>query len=339
MTLPVSPRRRAGFTLLELLCVIGIIAILVSLLLPAVQQVREAARRWQCQNHLSQIAIAIANYHHTHELLPPGCVNPTGPIQSQAPEPMLTYNEFGDDLYVEEWEGSMEADADPAAKSVDPLEPPEPQEPPIDPSLYHVSWMVQILPQLDEQNAFRKVDFTRSVYSKANAEVRGHKIDTYVCPASPQMDNHAGSSLNSYAGCQHDVEAPIDVDNHGLLYLNNRLSFGDIADGRSHTLMVGEKYAEAEPLGWVSGTRATLRNSGDPINTSSANRRRYGFGYTAKLGESVPPDHVGDFNSFHPAGSQFAAADGAVRFVSELIELETYRHMLHRQDGALLQFP
>ena len=77
-----SPRLR-GFTLIELLVVIAIIAVLIALLLPAVQSAREAARRSQCVNNMMQLAIAVVNYESSHEILPPGVVNPTGPIVDQ----------------------------------------------------------------------------------------------------------------------------------------------------------------------------------------------------------------------------------------------------------------
>jgi prepilin-type N-terminal cleavage/methylation domain-containing protein/prepilin-type processing-associated H-X9-DG protein len=76
-------RARSGFTLIELLVVIAIIAVLIALLLPAVQQAREAARRTQCKNNLMQLILAAHNYEQAHEMLPPGVVNPDGPIKNE----------------------------------------------------------------------------------------------------------------------------------------------------------------------------------------------------------------------------------------------------------------
>jgi hypothetical protein len=117
---------------------------------------------------------------------------------------------------------------------------------------------------MEQNNAYKAIDRTVGVYHKKNARVRGLAIEHLNCPsqgASPE-------GYSSYAAVHHDVEAPIDVNNNGVFFLNSRITYDDITDGSAYTLFVGEKITESGDLGWMSGTRATLRNMGVAVNVS-----------------------------------------------------------------------
>ncbi|MEZ6112078.1 MAG: DUF1559 domain-containing protein [Pirellulaceae bacterium] len=131
---------------------------------------------------------------------------------------------------------------------------------------YQMGWLVQILPYIEQQNAYERVDFTKGVYDRANAVVRAHTFDSLTCPSSWVSPN-MGLEVSHYAAVHHDVEAPIDSDNHGTFFLNSSLAYDDIADGHGTTLFLGEKIPHpTTDLGWMSGSRATLRNTGWAIN-------------------------------------------------------------------------
>ncbi len=119
----------------------------------------------------------------------------------------------------------------------------------------------QILPYLEEGNTYKNIDFSAGVYAPKNAAVRAIKISLFECPSYPGMQNPA-AGLSNYAGCHNDVEAPIDENNNGVLFLNSHIRNKDITDGAANTIFVGEKSGGEEDLGWMSGTRATLRNTG-----------------------------------------------------------------------------
>ncbi len=130
------------------------------------------------------------------------------------------------------------------------------------PQGFHHSWIVQILPMLDERVAYGQLDHSQSIYSKANFPVRAYTLPILRCPSS----SSAGGPNSSYAGVHDSRETPIDVNNNGVLFLNSHVRFEDISDGISHTVFVGEKWEDVTELGWSSGTRATLRNMGTPLN-------------------------------------------------------------------------
>ncbi len=139
------------------------------------------------------------------------------------------------------------------------------------PKGYHHSWISQILPYFEERNAYNAIDRKVSVYDKANSNVRQLDLPTLGCPSEPSTISGAASN---YAGVHHDVEAPIDTTNRGVFFLNSHVSYEDISDGASQTIFIGERLGESRDLGWLSGTRATLRNMGMPINALLGPLRR-----------------------------------------------------------------
>ena len=203
------------------------------------------------------------------------------------------------------------------------------------PDGYHVSWVVQLLPYLDQRNIFDHVDFAAGVYDAKNAPVRAKHLETFVCPSSAGPQGTDGVSHCSYAGCHHDSEAPIDVDNNGVFFLNSSVGFEDIPDGSSNTLFVGEKLRTADQLGWVSGTRETLRNVGSKINTFSQ-QVLYNRQLDPEKMADKGPLHVGSFGSAHAGGANFIMGDGRVRFISENINVTTLKHLANRHDGEML---
>lgn len=336
---------RSGFTLVELLVVVAIIGILVGLLLPAVQSARESARRMQCLNNMTQLSLALANYHLAHSQLPAGTINDKRPI---------VHTPVG----------------------------------------FHHSWIVQLLPMFDQTIVYQQMKHDETIYSASNAKVRAHGISTLVCPSSP---NGNSGIFSAYAGVHNSVETPIDTNNNGVFFLNSHLNYDEISDGLSYTLAMGEKDIDTTDLGWSSGTRATLRNLGSPLNLKGVTGSMWTQvpigvkrpGESDKLFDNdmdgvvdssteayIGPDEVvteepesveqwtilstdpstwlpvaelpsvilgkpnsgsdvGGFSSWHSGVINFASADGAVRTISKLIDRTVLLRMANRQDGVL----
>jgi prepilin-type processing-associated H-X9-DG protein len=211
-----------------------------------------------------------------------------------------------------------------------------------EPRGYHFGWVVQLLPFLEQGGLSMAVDESASVYAPSNRALCTSQLNTLVCPSDPgPMRGTDGSVGTNYAGCHHDVEAPIDADNHGVLFLNSRIRYEDIEDGTSETFLLGETLRNRQDLGWASGTRASLRNTGSPINSGDL---RYGTTAVTPWSDGTPiipsgklPDPknlllVGGFGSKHPGGANFSFCDGSVRFVSETIDRQNFQRLGHRAD-------
>jgi prepilin-type N-terminal cleavage/methylation domain-containing protein/prepilin-type processing-associated H-X9-DG protein len=157
---------------------------------------------------------------------------------------------------------------------------------------FHHSWITQILPYIEQRNAYAHIDRTVSVYHRNNSEVRDLSIAILNCPSS--TTNRRG--YTTYAGLHHDVEAPIDVNNNGVFFLNSRLRYDEITDGTAQTIFIGEKFTDPNDLGWMSGTRATLRNTGTPMGLSLM---RIGVG-PSRSPSGFDPDAMGAGGLVYP---------------------------------------
>src|SRR5215212_2687638 len=131
------------------------------------------------------------------------------------------------------------------------------------PNGQHMSWIVRILPYIEERVLYDNIDTSLSAYHQKNDRARQTIVRQLLCPSSAEDD----WPYSNYAGCHHDVEAPIDANNRGVLFLNSRLTRDDVKDGAAYTLFLGEKLVDNFDLGWISGTSSTLRNTGSPLNS------------------------------------------------------------------------
>jgi len=240
-----SSQSRRGFTLIELLVVIAIIAILIGLLLPAVQKVREAAARMSCQNNLKQLALASHNYESSHQFLPPG------------------------------WLGAMPSDM-PAGLNTDIIV--------IGYNAQNVGTFVYLLPFIEQDNLFRQLmSGAPTSYLDVNTRHspywafasfwnnRNARIKTLLCPSDsghesswdcwfmtfssgtvnslriiswgdPNFGKTNYLSIAGWLGLNGDLY-------QGAFFNRSRVKLSDVADGTSNTLFFGEYHTRQGPWG------------------------------------------------------------------------------------------
>ena len=295
MRSPTKIRHRSGFTLIELLVVIAIIAILIALLLPAVQQAREAARRTQCRNNLKQIGLALHNYHDSFRAMPPGWIGVTSGA----------FDSFG----INGW-----------------------------------GWSAHILPQIEQANLYNAINFKINLSDATMNVVRSTTIPSFRCPSDQSDDrwtydvsgtpyqmataNYVGAfGTSDMDSCATSPGTPCLGD--GAFFQNSKLNFRDFTDGLSNTYITGEHKTRAAGGGidteeWHSTWAGVIPNGDDPICRI--------LGSTDHTPNS-PVGHIDDFSSWHSGGSQFLFGDGAVRFVSENINLGLYQALSTRAGG------
>ncbi|MFK7768779.1 MAG: DUF1559 domain-containing protein [Mariniblastus sp.] len=311
-----SKPSRNGFTLVELLVVIAIIGILIGMLLPAVQQVREAARRTQCANNLKQLALACHNYESAHGQFPPGLNLPVGPGVFTGSD---IHDKTGEEPINDRWG----------------------------------SWMVWCLPFMEQNNIYDAMDLRENhdVNCVGYESVGANVIETLICPSDyvprkvvTYRDLCFG--INSYfgnAGIQAWYHRNATLD--GVFYYNSKTTFAAIKDGSTNTLMIGERYSRDDEWlqlesyrGWAwsnfNSVRDCLAGTLEPIN------------YNFPLGSGPsPPFSLTDkkfssFSSAHPGGANFSMCDGSVQFITmtSTSDLPMLQDLAVRDDGRIATF-
>lgn len=340
-------RRTAAFTLIELLVVIAIIAVLIGLLLPAVQKVREAANRMKCSNHLKQLGLAIHNYESTYSALPPASVQSPGAAQQNALR--------GTYLKV----GATGANAADWAKH---------------------SFLSIILPYIEQGNVLSQAgltyDYKQDWYAVNNRPASSSRIPIYECPSVPTShlvdiatlsaaeqttygtgwsprtaDYMAVTRANSNAAVwtQLGLTFPNDPGYRGILTSNQGTRLGEITDGLSNTMMIAEQGAR--PEGWAFGAKYTPQpnfmngawaHSGNDVVCAGTNKPATAGTAPSKVSTAA---HVtagpctincwnqGEIYSFHSGVANVCLGDGSVRTLSNNISMTTMLLMAARSDG------
>jgi prepilin-type N-terminal cleavage/methylation domain-containing protein len=312
-----TSRRRSGFTLIELLVVIAIIAVLIGLLLPAVQKVREAANRMSCSNNLKQIGLGIHNFHDTYGFLIPITIAqaPVGTGANQVVEP---------DGFAS-WATLL--------------------MPFIEQDNVFKLWNLQIQCSRQVPAAYQQQIKTYLCPSKPGPLV--WSINDFITPGGglgdylPVYGTLPGVNNVNADGPILEADQKIGTDASGFVIIQtwrSRTRMADIIDGTSNTMIVGEKHIRPMSL--------RGRNEDRSIYGGQNNSTRRVAGIQANNNANVrplaPPDDQNGafanqrFGSHHPGVCQFVFGDGSVKPIKLSVDIQTLTALVTRKAGEVI---
>ncbi len=308
-------RSRCAFTLVELLVVIAIIAILIALMLPAVQAAREAMRRLACSNHLKQTGLAFQNYHSTFNTFPKGGAGVVS----------LT-----DANIRARWRVSWGTALLPFLEQ---------------PALYDS--IHQSEPYIHSSNLTAGGTFVANYLcpSATQHEPLRPNGDTPGSPVRYARTDYAGNygerALRCYpaTNCQNNYSEFGDTSGvgRGVLLFSHEPNIGlrEILDGSSGTAMVGEAPEGLHSI-WIG--HKNFFDQSAPINAQARSAQPWQSChpvFKSRFGEYC--DYGQEFHSYHPGGSQFLMADAAVRFASDKIDFKVFAAFLSRSGNEVVE--
>ncbi|MEW4454683.1 DUF1559 domain-containing protein [Bremerella sp. JC817] len=314
---------RSGFTLVELLVVIAIIGVLIALLLPAVQQAREAARRMQCTNNLKQLGLALHNHHDTYGQFPPGYKFPSG---------------FTDGDPTWGWGAFIL----PFIEQVTVYDALDPQNQTLATAIADTANDLKVLQT--PLSAFRCPTDTGP---KLNDQ---RKLDDQATAVS----NYLGSNSSDLA-CRNDGIPGTNYGADGIFWENSECRFKDITDGTSNTVAIGERCWQMNRkngtgkanyyAGNIYGVEGRLVTGGSPISTLTL----YSVvGGTVRALNYARNDayESSSYSSLHPGGVQFVFCDGSVQFIPDTVQFDAdntpdtvLELLVSRNDGQPVTLP
>jgi len=318
----------AGFTLVELLVVMAIVAVLISLLLPAVQQAREAARRTQCLNNLHNLVLALHNFEAAHRHFPPG-IQTALPPQAAACDPLVLTGMFPEPYLAPIYTGQNQP------------------QPTIITTWYYTNgktWPAFLLSQMDQLTVHWYDDAGKFYDScppsappyppSRNLQAQETHIPIMVCPSAaiphqravinipdtgpPYTLRPAYSTYRASVGTlvYNSASGTLVGGTNGVMYIDSKTRFHDITDGTSTTIMLGETFLGA----WADGdscciglaTRADRAQVGEQV---------IGDPYKGAQWQAAGSGHHRfSFGSHHGDIINFAMVDGGTRSLSKSID-------------------